>query len=200
MAAMQAVLTRFSAQLPALSSLVDRIKAVGEKMGYLIAVDGRFGRIRSRQGKILVHTMLNVLLQMTGSLTMKYSFCFAERQMQAEGVALDALGYPEWTANQHDEMQMEVKENEVEVISYRIPLDGWKAEEKREHRDDQGRMWSAPVRRKEHDTSTNLFIVRYYHRAGEIIAEAITKAGEFLKLRCPTAGVYKIGLNWQETH
>jgi hypothetical protein len=46
----------------------------------------------------------------------------------------------------------------------------------------------------------SITVVRYYHRAGEIIAESITRAGEFLKLRCPTAGEYKIGRNWQETH
>lgn len=196
---MQIIIDNFKARLPALSGLIDRIQAQGEAFGYLMAPDGRWGRIRRKQGKLLVHTMLNVLLQMTGSISMKYGFCFAERQMLKEQVALDETGWPAWCANVHDEMQMEVNADEVETYAYKITKEEWKLEEKREHRDKQGRMWSAPcITEKIGDT--HLLLHRNYHRAGEIIAEALTKAGEFLKLRCPLAGEYKIGLNWQETH
>lgn len=191
---------RFKEQLPALASLVERIQAAGESCGYLVAVDGRWGRIRSKHGKYLVHTMLNVLLQMTGSLSMKYGFCFAERQMLKEKVALDDTGWPSWVVNCHDEMQMEVNRHEVEWMEYAITPSEWKTEEKREHRDEHGRMWSAPVKFKEACTTDHTVLRRYYHRAGEIIADSITKAGEFLMLRCPLAGEYKVGENWQETH
>lgn len=37
-------------------------------------------------------------------------------------------------------------------------------------------------------------------QVGKMGAEAIRKAGEYYKMRCPLAGEYKIGLNWAETH
>lgn len=37
-------------------------------------------------------------------------------------------------------------------------------------------------------------------KAGKLATEAIRKAGEVFKLRCPLAGEYKIGNNWSETH
>ena len=193
---MQAIIENFKARLPALSGLIDRIQAQGEAFGHLMAPDGRWGRIRRKHGKLLVHTMLNVLLQMTGSISMKYGFCFAERKMLTEKVALDETGWPAWVANQHDEFQCEIPAHEVEYHTYSVP--NWKEEEKREHRDTQGRMWSAPVLVEKLEDSVTC--TRSYHRAGEIMAESITKAGEFLNLRCPLAGEYKVGLNWQETH
>lgn len=98
---MAAIVERFKRELPALSALIERIQEQGEYYGYLLAVDGRRGVIRSKDGKYLVHTMLNVLLQMTGSLSMKYGLCFAERNMIAEGVGLDDAGYPAWLVNMH---------------------------------------------------------------------------------------------------
>lgn len=35
---------------------------------------------------------------------------------------------------------------------------------------------------------------------GKIAADAIRKAGEFYKLRCPLAGDYDVGTNWSQTH
>lgn len=37
-------------------------------------------------------------------------------------------------------------------------------------------------------------------RFGKLAVYSIAKAGRDLKLRCPTTGKYKIGLNWSETH
>lgn len=195
---MELRIERFKAELPALPNLIERITAQGEAYGYLLAVDGRRGRIRSRDGKLLVHTMLNVLLQMTGSLSMKYGACFAERQMEKEKVALDADGFVAWLANVHDEVQMEVNEDEVLETMYYIEKDEWKSEEKRQHIDDNGNIWSAPKIVAEDDEGFN--VVRRYHRAGHILCEAFVKAGEFLKLRCPLAGEYMIGDSWAETH
>ena len=198
-AEMQKRVDKFKRDLPALSSLIDRIELSGEKYGHLLSVDGRWGRIRSRDGKLLVHTMLNVLLQMTGSLSMKYGLCFAERQMLSEGVGLDDDGFVAWLANVHDEMQMEVDETEVEEITYTVT--DWKAEEKRTHIAD-GKMYSAPniIGKVDVDGVEHLEIKRYYHRAGQIIAESLAKAGEFLQLRCPLAGEYMIGDSWADTH
>jgi len=45
-----------------------------------------------------------------------------------------------------------------------------------------------------------LLVERRYHRAGAILAEQMTKAGEYLGIRIPLAGEYKIGMSWADTH
>lgn len=187
---------RFKRELPSLANLIAKCEAAGERFGYLQAVDGRWGRIRKHGGKILVHTVLNVLLQMTGSLSMKYAKCFAENQLMAEGVALDTCGFPLWIADVHDEWQMEVPEDEVEYMEYTVT--DWKAEEKRQHVDEQGRIWSAPDKVETVGDLTKCR--RAYHRAGHILADNMRKAGEFLRMRIPLAGEYKIGDSWHDTH
>ena len=37
-------------------------------------------------------------------------------------------------------------------------------------------------------------------RLGELGVQAIQQAGEYLNLRCPLDGEYKIGNGWDETH
>jgi len=191
----------FKEKLPALSNLISALERVGKKFGHVLAVDGRWGRIRAKSGELLVHTILNVLLQMTGSLCMKWGQVFAEDEMIAEDVALDARGWPLFIANVHDEIQMEVPMGEVEYTTYEVNSADWKVEEKREHRDSEGRMWSAPAvldgNPKKDDT---LLVERRYHRAGAILAEQMTKAGEYLGIRIPLAGEYKIGMSWAKTH
>ena len=98
----------------------------------------------------------------------------------------------------HDEGQMEVDADQVEVYQYNIPAASWKEEEKKEYYDELGRMWSAPAQLEAFDDQ--LACVRYYHPIGEQYCIALRTAGEFLKLRCPTAGEYKIGYNWHDTH
>lgn len=207
---MEDCIRKFKEELPALAILIERCEAAGKKFGYLHAIDGRWGRIRRKSGKVLVHTVLNVLLQMTGSLVMKYGECMAEDDMIAEGVGLDEKGYPAFVANQHDEVQMEVKADEVEELSYTLAYstmtdnerkaikEVWDAEEKREHIDELGRMWSAP--RKDSASDGVITVSRRYHRAGNILTDNFTKAGIYLKMRCPLAGEYKIGHSWGDTH
>lgn len=194
---MELRVARFKRELPSLSNLIAKCEAAGRRFGYLQAVDGRWGRIRKSNGKILVHTVLNVLLQMTGSLSMKYSKCFAENQLMSEGIALDECGYPLWVADVHDEWQMEVPEDEVKYMEYTVT--DWKSEEKRQHIDDDGQIWSAPEKVETLEDGT-VKCVRAYHRAGHILADNMRKAGEFLRMRIPLAGEYKIGNSWHDTH
>lgn len=194
---MELRVARFKRELPSLSNLIAKCEASGRRFGYLQAVDGRWGRIRKSGGKILVHTVLNVLLQMTGSLSMKYSKCFAENQLMSEGVALDEFGYPLWVADTHDEYQMEIPEGEVRYMEY--IASSWKSEEKRQHVDEDGQIWSAPEKVETLEDGT-VKCVRAYHRAGHILADNMRKAGEFLRMRIPLAGEYKIGNSWKETH
>lgn len=196
---MEERIARFKAELPSLANLISACEKAGEKYGYLQAIDGRWGRIRKNGGRILVHTVLNVLLQMTGSLCMKYGLCFAENKMIIEGVALDDGGFPMFIANVHDEVQMEVNEDEVEEHLYEIEECLWKEEEKSQYFDSDGRMWSAPRIYSGKGTGT-ITVRRCYHRAGEILAETMKETGEFLRMRIPLAGEYMIGDSWHDTH
>lgn len=100
-AEMESCIARFKAELPSLARLVERCEEAGRKFGYLHAIDGRWGRLRKQAGKLIMHTALNILLQMTGSLAMKYGECMAEDMMLSEGVALDEHGFPAFLANVH---------------------------------------------------------------------------------------------------
>jgi len=191
---------RFKAELPALANLIENCGAAAEKAGYLQAIDGRWGRIRKSGGRLLIHTVLNVLLQMTGSLAMKYSLCFAERRMYDEGVGLDDKGHPAFVANVHDEYQAEIITSEVKEMTYTVlGKGGWKLDEKAQYIDEDGQIWSAPsILEKRNDDEW--IVTRKYHRAGHIMADTMREAGEFLRLRVPLAGEYKIGKSWEETH
>lgn len=198
---MQKRVDSFKGKLPALSNLIAALERVGGRFGHVLAVDARWGRIRRKSGDLLVHTILNVLLQMTGSLCMKWGLVQAEDQMLEEGVALDAQGWPMFVANIHDEIQMEVPEAEVESTIFDISAKDWKAEEKREYHDADGRMWSAPeIVQGNPKTDETIQVIRRYHRAGAILAEKMTSAGEYLGIRIPLAGEYKIGASWADTH
>lgn len=211
LAEMEACINKFKAELPALATLIERCENAGKKNGYLQAIDGRWGRIRKKGGKLIMHTALNVLLQMTGSLVMKYGECMAEDRMIEERVALDDKGYPAFVCNMHDEVQMEVKEDEVSSMEYTLKysLDGypderkaikavWDAEEKQSFTDELGRKWSAPVKVSAKDGV--ITCRRSYHRAGNILMDAFTDAGTRFKMRCPLAGEFKIGDSWADTH
>lgn len=192
-------INKFKQELPALSNLIKGCGTAAEKTGYLQAIDGRWGRIRKSGGRILIHTVLNVLLQMTGSLCMKYVRCMSENQMLKEGVALDSDGYAAWIADVHDEQQMEVEASEVKEYVYSIEEKDWKTEEKTQYVDDGGEIWSAP-RIIEGKGTGVVTLRRYYHRAGHILANNHRLAGEFLRLRIPLAGEYMIGNSWHDTH
>ena len=149
-----------------------------------MSVDGRRGRIRKQGGRILVHTVLNVLLQMTGSLCMKWGLVHAVEWMREAKVAVDELGNPKLLANVHDEVQMEVLEDEVQWMTYEIEdsKDAWKAEEKRQHVDDLG-IWSA-LREGRRPGWRPPATAPAFHPAGDILCRAFAEAGETLGIRC----------------
>ena len=98
---MREVVARFEIELPSLARLREKVIEQGNKYGYLQAPDGHWGRIRMSGGELKEHTMLNVLLQMTGSLCMKYALVKAFAVMRKEGVGLDDNGHPAGVANVH---------------------------------------------------------------------------------------------------
>lgn len=194
---MEEAVARFKERLPKLASLLERVQKAGEKFkeGYLLSVDGRWGRIRKRSFKLAIHTALNVLLQMTGSLLMKYGHILAEDMAVELGLTPDTDRFP-IVAHVHDEAQMEVDEHEVETYQYIVK--DWKTEEKLEYHDEKGRMWSAPTLIGK--DGEGFQVERKYHPLGEVYAKSLTNAGELLKLNVPCAGEYKIGKSWADTH
>ena len=196
---MERCVALFRANLPKLDSLINAVQSSGKSHGYLLGLDGRRGRIRSKGFKISLNTALNVLLQMAGSLVMKWAHVIAEDLAVSEGV-LDSVNDFPLVAHQHDEGQMEVDQSECNTTMYQIFKTEWDEDEKRQHMDDQGRIWSAPVISHEYKATNVLDVVRHYHPIGDIYCRALKQAGEFLGLRCETAGEYKIGETWHSTH
>jgi len=195
--AMSECVINFKSNLPDLDNLIDRVQDAASNFGYLVSIDGRWGRVRVKNSKLALNTALNVLLQMTGSLMMKWAHCKAEDLCVEGGIIKEVAEFP-IVAHVHDEGQMEVKGSEVESYQYDIDAADWKEEEKRQHLDEEGRMWSAPTKLKEIDNK--LTIVRYYHPIGDNYCKALEWAGEEFNLRCATAGEYKIGDNWHDCH
>lgn len=194
----EVAVNKFKRDLPLLTTLLERVQDAAEKFGYLLAVDGRWGRVRSKGGSILLHTALNVLLQMTGSLVMKWAHVIAEDKSASEGTISRVSDFP-IVVHMHDECQAEVDEGQVSYTEYQIRKDEWKAEEKKQFVDCEGRIWSAPIILEE-GIDHIMLIQRMYHPIGDQYCRALREAGEMLKLRCPTAGEYKIGRSWKDTH
>lgn len=194
-------MARFKRELPQLTNLLERVEKAGKKFGYLLAVDGRWGRIRSKGGDLLLHTALNVLLQMTGSLVMKWAHVRAEDECTRLSIIDRIEDFP-IVAHVHDEFQGEVDESECEEMTYQIPIDYWKKEEKRTEIDEDGRLWSAPkiIGEFEDEDRMTYTVQRFYHPLGEQYCKALEWAGQYLGLRCPTAGEYMIGDSWADTH
>ena len=195
--AMAVCVAKFKSSLPDLDNLITGVQSAAKKNGYLLSVDGRWGRVRSSEGKIALNTALNVLLQMTGSLVMKWAHVRAEDTLVDAGYIEDVADMP-IVAHVHDEGQFEIEEAEVETMEYYVPASSWDEEEKRQHVDKDGRIWSAPIKMDE--IEGELKVSRSYHIVGDHYCKALEWAGKELGLRCATAGEYKIGDNWHHTH
>ncbi len=193
---MEQAVAKFKRDLPKLASLLEGVEEAGRKFGYLLSIDGRRGRIRYKGKTLALHTALNVLLQMTGSLIMKWSHIHAEDMAVAEGLIYDIMDFPN-VCHMHDESQMEINEDEVDVVTYTIPEGLWKEEEKRQYVTPKG-IWSAPVKGEVSDLM--LTVTRYFHPLGDLYCRSIQWAGKHFGLRCQTDGEYKIGHSWLETH
>lgn len=93
---------KFLKNLPALGKLVEGVRSRVKQIGGLVAIDGRFLRVRSQ------HAALNTLLQSAGAIFMKQALAMLDNNL-----AINALwpgdGY-EFVANVHDEWQIEVSE------------------------------------------------------------------------------------------
>tara|TARA_R110000851_G_scaffold317339_1_gene480792 strand:+ start:20618 stop:23041 length:2424 start_codon:yes stop_codon:yes gene_type:complete len=187
---MSAIISRFLAELPELDSLIENVKAIARERGYFVAVDGRWGRVRKTGRKVKEHTALNVLLQMTDSLCVKWAMYFAFEEMERQGLPNRLLTI------QHDEGQWEVPDDSP-TFTYNIHKDDWKAEEGKVMKK-EGVICSAPTIIKE--KGDKLTIKRCYDPYGDIVVKAFAKAGKYLKIRTPLTGEYKVGDSWLDTH
>jgi DNA polymerase-1 len=67
----------FFEAIPALRDLVTRVQTFAQKNGWLPSIDGRKIFVRRFEGKVLVHTALNTLLQANGSIIAKRAMVIA---------------------------------------------------------------------------------------------------------------------------
>lgn len=109
---MQKLMETFLAGLPDLADLIEDVKAVARERGHFVAPDGRWGRVRKSGREVKEHTALNVLLQMVGSLCVKWALYFALEEMEKKGMEDRLLTV------QHDEYQFEVIDDRKVIKRY----------------------------------------------------------------------------------
>lgn len=122
---------RFLKSLPALNTLVTKVKQRAKLRGFLLAIDGRKLFVRSE------HAALNTLLQSAGAIVMKKALVMLDDFLREAGMR-SGIDY-EFVANVHDEWQIEVREPLAESVGraartsivaagealrFRCPLDG----------------------------------------------------------------------------
>lgn len=104
----KAIKDKFFAEIPALSKLINRVRNFAESRGFLPSIDGRKILIRSFEGRVLVHTALNALLQANGSIVVKKWLSIVNNKIEALGLdAHQVIFY-------HDEAQWDCDESIVE--------------------------------------------------------------------------------------
>lgn len=92
---------RFLKNLPALGRLVDGVRSMVAKRGFLVGLDGRQLRIRSE------HAALNTLLQSAGAVIMKKALVLLDEGLINHGYK-PGEDY-EFLLNIHDEWQIECR-------------------------------------------------------------------------------------------
>ena len=100
--------------LPALGTLISKVKAKAKKTKTLIGLDGRKLHVRSD------HAALNTLLQSAGALIMKRALIELDDLLQAHGLThSDQSENPdyEFVGNIHDEFQIQVKNEHAELVA-----------------------------------------------------------------------------------
>jgi len=109
----------FLAGLPKLNSLITKVKAFGSRQGWLPSIDGRKIYLREWEGKVLVHTALNALLQANGSIVTKKAMVISDKEIKRRKLdAFQILFY-------HDEWAMDCAEGLEEEVG-NIMIDSMK--------------------------------------------------------------------------
>lgn len=98
----------FMTNLPALGQLVEAVKLKSKQVGFLRALDG--GKLVCRKP----HAALNTLLQSAGAIVMKKALVLLDDTLRSQGLT-PGEDY-EFVANVHDELQMDVKPQHVDMV------------------------------------------------------------------------------------
>ncbi len=98
----------FLSNLPAMGTLVAKVKDRAKSMKYLRGLDGRRIPVRSE------HSALNALIQSCGAILMKKALVILDADLQ-EGGLFPGTDY-EFVANVHDEFQIECKEQHAKTV------------------------------------------------------------------------------------
>lgn len=123
----------FLTALPALDNLINKAKKFAEKHGYLPSIDLRKIRVRTWEGKILVHTALNCLLQANGSIVVKRAMVIAADEVKRRNLdAFQIIFYHDEVAYDSaescaDEVGKIIKDSfkiAGEYYNLNIPIDG----------------------------------------------------------------------------
>lgn len=94
---------KFLTGLPSLGKLIKRVQKYAAKK-YLPGIDGRRLWVRSE------HSALNTLLQGAGAILMKTFLVLFYRELTAQGI------FFRFVANIHDEVQMELRKEDVDKV------------------------------------------------------------------------------------
>lgn len=94
----------FLDSLPALAKLTEMVQARTKERGWLYSLD------RQKLPSPSQHAALNTLLQSAGAIVMKRALVIAEEKLKASGADYRFVG------NIHDEMQLIVKDRDVETV------------------------------------------------------------------------------------
>lgn len=106
--------------LPSVARLITKVKGFAEKRGYLPSIDGRKIYVRKYEGKTLVHTALNCLLQANGSIVVKRAIAIAIEEIKKRGLDAHIIIF------YHDELALDsspecaIEVGEILVDSMRL--------------------------------------------------------------------------------
>lgn len=104
------LMDNFFTSIPKLGDLSVKVKKFAEKYGWLPSIDGRKIYIRRFEGKILVHTALNALLQANGSIVTKRAMVIAHDKIKE----LNLVGRQ--TVYYHDEYLWETLPEHADLL------------------------------------------------------------------------------------
>jgi hypothetical protein len=104
------MIDKFMDELPSLANLINKVKGFAERHKFLPSIDNRKIRVRTWEGKVLVHTALNCLLQANGSIVVKRAMIIADEEIKKRGLdAFQIIFY-------HDELAYDSAEDCAEEV------------------------------------------------------------------------------------
>lgn len=104
------LMDNFFTSIPKLGDLSVKVKKFAEKYGWLPSIDGRKIHLRRFEGKVLVHTALNALLQANGSIVTKRAMVIAHDKIKE----LNLIGRQ--TVYYHDEYLWETIPEHADLL------------------------------------------------------------------------------------